>query len=301
MSDPARPIFVAGATGQVAHALVAAARRRGLPLVAHGRPAIDLERPEGIGATIVAARPIAIVNAAAYTAVDKAESEPERALAVNRDGAAALARAAAILDVPFIHLSTDYVFAGDKATAYVEADPTAPASAYGRSKLAGEQAVAAAHAKSVVLRTAWVYGPHGANFVRTMLRLAGERDELRVVDDQRGSPTAAPDIAEAILAIVATIGRTGWQESYAGVFHLTGGGETTWCGFARTIMAEAAARGARSVPVTAIGTADFPTPARRPANSRLDAGRLAEVFGIRLPPWQESLAATLDELIGPRR
>lgn len=295
------PIFVAGATGQVAQALVEAARRRDVPLVAYGRPLIDLERLEGLGAAVVATRPVAVVNAAAYTAVDKAEGEPERAFAINRDGAAALARAAAVLGVPFVHLSTDYVFDGAKDAPYVESDPTGPAGVYGRSKLEGEQAVLAAHEKAIVLRTAWVYGPHGNNFVRTMLRLAGERDGLRVVDDQRGSPTAAPDIAEGILSILDVVERSGWQREFAGVYHLAGTGETTWCGFARAIMAEAAARGARAVPVEAIGTADFPTPARRPANSRLDTTRLAEVFGVRLPPWHDSLADTLDRLIGARR
>lgn len=295
------PIFVTGATGQVAQALVEAARRRGVPLVAYGRPLIDLERLEGLGAAVVEARPVAVVNAAAYTAVDKAESEPERAFAVNRDGAAALARAAAVLGVPFIHLSTDYVFDGAKAAPYVESDPTDPAGVYGRSKLEGEQAALAANERTIVLRTAWVYGPHGSNFVRTMLRLAGERDSLRVVDDQQGSPTAAPDIAEGILTVLDVVGRSGWQREFSGVYHLAGTGETTWCGFARAIMEEAGARGARAVPVEAIGTADYPTPARRPANSRLDTTRLAEVFGVRLPPWRESLASTLDRLIGARR
>ena len=295
------PIFVAGATGQVAQALVEAARRRGVPLVAYGRPLIDLERLEGLGAAVVEAPPLAVVNAAAYTAVDKAESEPERAFAVNRDGAAALARAAAVLGVPFIHLSTDYVFDGAKAAPYVESDPTGPAGVYGRSKLEGEQAALAANERTIVLRTAWVYGPHGSNFVRTMLRLAGERDSLRVVDDQQGSPTAAPDIAEGILTVLDVVGRSGWQREFSGVYHLAGTGEATWCGFARAIMEEAGARGARAVPVEAIGTADYPTPARRPANSRLDTTRLAEVFGVRLPPWRESLASTLDRLIGARR
>jgi dTDP-4-dehydrorhamnose reductase len=296
-----RTIFVAGATGQVAHALVEAAQRRGVELVAHGRPGFDLERPEGLGAAVVEARPAAIVNAAAYTAVDKAESEPARAFAINRDGAAALARAAAVLDVPFIHLSTDYVFEGSKPTPYVEDDPTGPTSVYGQSKLAGEAAVVAAHRKAIVLRTAWVYGPHGGNFVKTMLRLAGERDSLKVVDDQVGSPTAATDIAEAILSILAIVERSGWQEAFGGVHHLAGSGETTWCGFARAIMEEAAARGACAVPIAPIATAEYPTPARRPANSRLDATRLQQTFGIRLPPWRDSLAETLDRLVGPRR
>lgn len=295
-----RPIFVAGANGQVAHALVAAAARLGRPLIAHGRPAIDLENPAGLGATVMALDPSAIVNAAAYTAVDRAESEPERAFAVNRDGAAALARAARALGVPFVQLSTDYVFDGSKAEPYREDDATAPTSVYGASKRAGEEAVLAADPDAIVLRTSWVYGAHGANFVRTMLRLAGERHEIAVVADQFGRPTAAVDIAAAVLEILDRLSRTGGPVA-GGVFHLVGGGETSWHGFAEAILAGAAARGGPSVPVRAITTAEYPTPARRPANSRLDDTRLAERFGIRLPPWRQSLEGVLDEILGPRR
>jgi dTDP-4-dehydrorhamnose reductase len=291
-----RPILVVGATGQVARALIERGRRRGAMLVALGRPALDLEKPFGLGSAIVDLHPAAIVNAAAYTAVDKAESEPERAFAINRDGAAALARAAAVLDVPFVHLSTDYVYDGGKPAPYVEEDPTGPAGVYGRSKLEGEQAVRAASPKAIVLRTAWVYSPYGNNFVKTILRLASERDRLRVVADQVGSPTSALDIAEAILTILARIDGD-WQERYAGTYHLAGGGEASWCDLARATLAVAAPHGGRAVPVDAITTADYPTPARRPANSRLDTTRLAETFGVRLPPWRESLEETVARLL----
>lgn len=291
-----RPILIVGSTGQVARALVERAARHGVPVVAHGRPVLDLERPAGLGSAVVDIRPSAIVNAAAYTAVDKAESEPERAFAINRDGAAALARAAAVLGVPFVHLSTDYVYDGGKAEPYREDDATGPAGVYGRSKLEGEEAVRAASPKAIILRTAWVYSPFGNNFVKTMLRLAGERDRLRVVADQVGSPTSALDIAEAILAILRRI-EPDRPEAWAGTYHLAGSGEASWCDLARATLEIAAMHGRRAVPVDAITTADYPTPARRPANSRLDTERLAEAFGVRLPPWRESLEVTVARLL----
>ncbi len=291
-----RPILIVGSTGQVARALIERAARQGIAVVAHGRPVLDLEKPAGLGSAIVDIRPAAIINAAAYTAVDKAESEPERAFAINRDGAAALARAAAVLDVPFVHLSTDYVYDGDKPAPYVEGDATAPAGVYGRSKLEGEVAVRAAWAKAIILRTAWVYSPFGNNFVKTMLRLASERDRLRVVADQVGSPTSALDIAEAILAILPKL-EPDRPEAWAGTYHLAGDGEASWCDLARATLEVAAAHGHRAVPVDAIGTADYPTPARRPANSRLDTTRLREVFGVRLPPWRDSLEVTVTRLL----
>lgn len=304
-------IFVAGSTGQVATALVerASARASGagartsgagagsrIDLVAIGRPSLDLSTGSGLGELIEAARPDVVVDAAAYTAVDRAESEPDAAFALNRDGAGRLAAEAARLRVPFVHLSTDYVYDGSKSTPYLETDPTGPIGVYGRSKLEGELAVLAAHPGALVLRTAWVYSPFGQNFVRTMLRLASERDVLRVVDDQIGNPTSALDIADAILTIAA---RLADQPSVppGGVYHLAGTGETTWCGFARTIMAEAGALGHRVVPVEPIATADYPTPARRPANSRLDTAKLAATFGIRLPAWEDSLTAVIARLV----
>lgn len=293
-------IFVFGAEGQVARALREAAAADPAIVLGYGaRPDVDLARPDTLLPALEAFGPDLVVNPAAYTAVDKAEAEPELAFAINRDGAGAAAAAAARVDAPIIHLSTDYVFDGRKDGPYLETDPVDPQGVYGRSKLEGELAVAKANPRHVILRTAWVYAPYGANFVRTMLRLAGERDQLRVVDDQIGCPTYAPDIADAVLAIAHRITDGGWRPDYAGVTHLAGPEATSWCGFARAVIAGSAERGGRSIPVEAITTADYPTPARRPANSQLATGRLASLFGVRLPPLQQSLARCLDRLIVP--
>ncbi|HZZ90299.1 MAG TPA: dTDP-4-dehydrorhamnose reductase [Caulobacteraceae bacterium] len=284
-------VLMIGAEGQVVRALHEAAA--GAPDVVLGcaaRPDVDLTRPETIAPALAAFGPDLVVNPAAYTAVDQAESEPDLAFAVNRDGAGAVAAAAHALGAPIIHVSTDYVFDGEKAGPYLETDAPAPRTVYGRSKLAGEAAVAAAAPRHVILRTAWVYAPWGRNFVRTMARLSAERDALQVVDDQVGCPTYAPDIAAAVLAIARRIGAEGWRNDFAGVTHLAGPDALSWCGFARRIVAEGARRGvARCVPVTAIATADYPTPALRPANSQLATQRLASLFGVGLPPLEASL------------
>ena len=287
-----------GAEGQVARSLrEAAAADPNLVIGLGARPAVDLSQPDTVARAIEAFRPDLVVNPAAYTAVDKAESEPDLAFAVNRDGAGAVAAAAARAGAPIIHLSTDYVFDGTKTGAYVETDVPCPTGVYGRSKLAGERAVAEANDRHIILRTAWVYAPFGANFVRTMLRVAAERDRLTVVDDQVGSPTYAPDIAAAILSIATRIDAGGWRDEYAGVTHLCGPEAMTWCGFARAIVAGGARRGGRATPVDAITTADYPTPARRPANSRLAIERLGAVFGVRPPALQDSLDRCLDRLL----
>lgn len=291
-----QPILVAGKTGQLARCLAQEARRRGSALVALGRPELDLSRPELVGAAVAAQAPRAIVNAAAYTAVDRAEAEVALAMVVNRDGAGALAAAAARLGVPFIHVSTDYVFDGRKDAPYREEDAPCPLGAYGRSKLEGEVAVGAACPAAVILRTSWVYSPFGQNFVTTMLRLAATRETVQVVDDQHGAPTAAPDLAAAILDLAERLtAQQGADRTAGDIYHLTAAGETTWCGFAGAIFAGWARRGHR-VPVLApITTAQYPTAAQRPANSRLDCSRIARVFGLRLPPWQDSLERCLDE------
>jgi dTDP-4-dehydrorhamnose reductase len=292
-------IFVTGGDdGQVARSLGEAAAERPDVEVGFGaRPAMDLTRPQTILPAIEAFRPDVVVNAAAYTAVDRAESEPDLVYAMNRDCAAATAAAAARVGVPIIQFSTDYVFDGAKDSAYVEADAPSPLGVYGRSKLEGEWAVAAANPRHLILRTSWAYAPFGSNFVRTMLRLAAERDRLTVVDDQIGCPTYAPDIADAILAIAGLWSGTGWRSEHAGVTHLAGPDALTWCAFARQIVAGAAARGCRRVEVEAITTSQYPTPAARPANSRLSSERLAAVFGVRLPSLESSLAACLDRLV----
>ncbi|WP_423607170.1 dTDP-4-dehydrorhamnose reductase [Sphingomonas sp. MS122] len=287
-------ILVTGRDGQVAQSL--AERHGGHELVFAGRPDLDLADPASIERTIAAVDPALVISAAAYTAVDKAEDEPELAMAVNGEGPGVLARAAAKLGVPVIHLSTDYVFDGALDRPWREDDPVAPLGVYGATKLAGEQAIAASGATYAILRTAWVYSPFGANFVRTMLRLAETRDALNVVEDQHGCPTSALDIADGIMAVIAA-----WQADPAhganGVYHLAGTGETHWAGFARAIFAESAQRGGPAAEVTGIPSSGYPTRAVRPANSRLDCTRLARTFGWRAPRWQESLGVVMDRLV----
>jgi dTDP-4-dehydrorhamnose reductase len=297
----AEPILVAGKSGQLARCLAAEARRRGLALVAMGRPALDLTDAGSAARAVEAHAPYAIVNAAAYTAVDKAEAEPALAMAINRDGAGVLAAAAARLGVPFIHISTDYVFDGRKATPYREDDAPAPLGVYGRSKLEGEATVLAACPAAVILRTSWVYGPFGQNFVATMLRLAETRETVNVVDDQHGAPTAAADLASAILDLVQRLAAQHARgRQTGGIYHLAAEGETTWYRFAAAIFANWSRRGRRVPRLEPIATAQYPTPARRPANSRLDCSKVARVFGLRLPPWQTSLERCLDELARAR-
>jgi len=279
-------IAVTGREGQVARSLRATAPS-GIEVIAIGRPELDLANPASVLPALTAAQPDVIVSAAAYTAVDKAESEPESAFAVNAAGAGAVSEAAAKLGIPVIHLSTDYVFSGEKLAPYVEADPTGPISVYGSTKLEGELRVAAGNPDHVILRTAWVYSPFGANFVKTMLRLAETRNELRVVADQQGCPTAALDIAEATLAIAARL-KADADIALRGTFHLTGTGEASWADFATEIFAQSRALGGNSAAVTPITTAEYPTPARRPANSRLSGDKLAATYGIRLPGWKSS-------------
>ncbi len=288
-------IFVAGQNGQVALSLKEAAEERGTILSTFGRPELDLLDPESVREIVMDAAPSAIINAAAYTAVDQAESEEETATRINAGGAAALAEVAAELAVPYLHISTDYVFDGTKTAPYMEDDPVAPAGAYGRTKLAGEQAVMAANPNAIILRTAWVYSPFGKNFLKTMLALSG-REELSVVADQHGNPTYAPDIADALLDILDKLYGLEPAADQAGIYHMAGTGFTNWHQFAETIFENGAACGLPSPRVKAITTADYPTPAARPANSRLDCAKLETNFGIKLPDWRESTAACVKRL-----
>lgn len=292
-------IAVTGLKGQVVSALVEAGTAQGFEVIALGRPVLDLAEPMTIHAAIAGARPDFIVSAAAYTAVDKAESEPDIAHAINGAGAGAVAAAAAAIGVPIVHISTDYVFDGSKPTPYVETDPTHPLGIYGASKLSGERLVAAATGNHAIVRVAWVYSPFGANFVKTMLRLAETRDELGVVADQHGGPTSGHDIARAILTIGDRLVRDP-APNLRGCFHLPPAGEATWADFAQAIFTGAAARGRKGARVRAITTADYPTPAKRPANSRLDGAKIFALHGIVLPHWQESLDACLDRLCQPQ-
>ncbi|UCI25311.1 dTDP-4-dehydrorhamnose reductase [Mesorhizobium sp. B2-8-5] len=293
-------LAVTGREGQVAASLVEAARGRDdVEVVAVGRPVLDLARPDTVFAALEAARPDIVVSAAAYTAVDQAEDEKDLAFAVNATGAGKVAEAAARLGVPVIHLSTDYVFDGTKNGAYVETDPTAPLGVYGASKLAGEEAVAAANSRHLILRTAWVYSPFGRNFVKTMLRLASERDEIAVVADQWGNPTSAHDIAEAILHAAAKLVDDSNFAAF-GVYHLAGTGEINWSGFARHILDTSQALGGPHARILDIATADYPTKARRPANSRLSSAKSAAAFRWTAPDWRESTGAAVGRIVADR-
>ncbi|MET0271080.1 MAG: dTDP-4-dehydrorhamnose reductase [Sphingomonas sp.] len=289
-------IAVTGKTGQVVTALIERGTAAGHEIVALGRPDLDLADPASVARALADAQADAIVSAAAYTAVDKAETEAELAHAVNGAGAGAVAEAAKALGVPLVHVSTDYVFDGTLGRPYRESDPTGPTGVYGASKLAGEQAVLAAYPQnSAVLRVAWVYSPFGGNFVKTMLRLAETRDGVSVVADQVGNPTSALDIADGILK-VATNMVSDSDPALRGTFHMTATGEASWADFAEGIFAASANAGGPSATVARIATADYPTPAKRPANSRLDCGLIARAHGVTLPDWRDALDIVIARL-----
>jgi dTDP-4-dehydrorhamnose reductase len=281
-------ILLTGINGQVGWELQRTLQPLG-EVVAVDRQGLDLTNPERIRTLLSEVKPAIIVNPAAYTAVDKAESEADLAQAINGTAPGILAEEARRLDALLVHYSTDYVFDGAQATPYAEDAPTAPLGAYGCSKLAGEQAIDAAGCRHLIFRTCWIYGRRGHNFLNTMLRLAGERDELRVVADQHGAPTWSRQIAEATALALAR--HSGQQ----GIYHLAAAGATTWHGFASALLASAYAHGltARLPTVHAITTADYPTPARRPANSLLDCARLRADFGLALPDWETQLRLCL--------
>lgn len=288
-------MLVAGRTGQLGFELARARWPAGLEVVPVGRDTLDLADPEAAAAVVRDGRFALVINAAAYTAVDQAESEEDRATHINADGPRALAMACTDAGIPLIHVSTDYVFDGTKAGPYTEDDPVAPLGAYGRSKLAGEVAVRAECPHHVIVRTAWVFSAHGKNFVKTMLRLAAEKPDLRVVADQHGCPTAAHDLARALIEIARQLVLEGRTDAF-GTYHFAGAGPTTWHGFAEAIVAAQGARTGKHPPVHPIPTADFPTPARRPANSVLATDRIAATFGVAPRPWRETLAEVLADL-----
>lgn len=287
-------ILLTGGTGQVGRAL-RESPPQGFELVAPPRTELDLADPDALERW-VAARPwAAIVNAGAWTAVDAAESSAPEAWAANARGPAALAKASAAGGIPLVHLSTDYVFDGGSDRPYREDDPVGPVSVYGASKAAGELAVAALNPRHVILRTAWVFSPWGTNFVRTMLRLGETRETLSVVDDQQGCPTSALDIAAAVGAVCRRLAAP--RPAPSGVFHFVNGGETTWFGLASRVFDRAATAG-RKVPVlTPIASSEWPTPVRRPANSRLDTARLTGTFGLAPRPWTEAADEVVDRLV----
>lgn len=288
-----KTVVILGAGGQVGRELMAAAWPEPVRLVGAGRAQVDLMDPAAVRAFLMASEPALIVNAAAYTAVDKAETEPEAAFAVNAAAPARLAETCLELAIPLVHLSTDYVFDGAKAGSYLESDPIAPLGVYGASKAAGEEAVRAILPQHLLLRTAWVFSAHGHNFVKTILRLGRERPELRVVADQWGGPTAAADIAGVIAHIGGVIlggGAVTW-----GTFHYCGQPATTWHGFTQEILGQALPESARPA-VHPIATADYPTPARRPANSVLQCDKLSRAYGLAQPDWRVSLKRVLAQL-----
>jgi dTDP-4-dehydrorhamnose reductase len=293
-------VLIFGEHGQMATALarVYAARRDTIRCV--GRASVDIADRAGVSTVVDDFAPDLVVNAAAYTAVDKAEDEEPRAFLINRDGAAYVAAAASAQRAPVIHISTDYVFDGRKAAPYVERDLPNPLGAYGRSKLAGEIAIGLAAPEFVILRTSWVCGGEGQNFLKTMLRLAGQRPEINVVDDQWGAPTFAADLARAIARIGDALLAAPDRAALTGLYHATGSGETTWCRFARAIMAGAQKRGLPFAQITAIPTSGYPTRAQRPANSRLDCSKLERVFGLRLPHWEAALDTCLAQMADVR-
>lgn len=292
-----RRIFIVGEQGQVAKALARAYAARDDQVVSVGRSSLDIADPPAVQAGLADFRPELVINAAAYTAVDKAEEEAQQAFLINRDGARHVAASARRVAAPLIHISTDYVFDGTKTTPYLETDRPNPIGVYGKSKLEGEAAVAAETTAHVILRTSWVCGPDGTNFVKTMLRLAAERDEVGVVDDQWGTPTFAADLAVAIVNLGEAWLSGHDRLTLSGVYHATGSGETTWYRFARAIMDGSATRSGPVCRVRAITTSEYPTRARRPENSRLDCAKLDRVFGIRLPVWEASLKTCLDQLV----
>ncbi|MGY0634021.1 dTDP-4-dehydrorhamnose reductase [Luteimonas sp. A478] len=297
-------ILLLGANGQVGFALhrslvahgeiVPTTRSGTLPGSNAACEKADLDRPGSLPALVERINPDIVVNAAAYTAVDKAESEPEAAHRANAESVGTLARACADRGIPLVHYSTDYVFPGDSSRPWREDDPTAPLGVYGSSKLAGEEAIRDSGCRHLIFRTAWVYGSRGHNFLRSMLRLGAERQELRVVADQFGSPTPAAWIAQATALVLTRRGEK------SGTWNLVAGGETSWHGFAEAIFEAAVQSGMleRAPSTLPITSAEYPTPARRPAYSRLDTGKLARDFGIQLPDWRDGLLQVMGELAG---
>lgn len=286
-------IVVTGREGQLVRSLLE--RGQGRDIVALGRPELDLETPGSARATILAAKPDLVINAAAYTNVDAAEDETERATRINGDGAAEVAAAAREAGAPVIQISTDYVFDGSAAEPYSEDAPTNPLGAYGRSKLAGEEQVRAANPDHVIVRTAWVYSPFGRNFVKTMMTLAETRDQLNVVADQRGNPSSAFDLADGLLSLADTLARDN-RAPLGRTYHLAGTGPTTWFDFATRVFAECARLGLPSATATPIPTSAFPTKAKRPSNSMLGCARFERDTGFRMPDWRVSVAGVVDRI-----
>jgi len=285
-------LLIAGCLGQVGTELVRQSFKQSWEVKAVGRDELDITDADAVSRSVSEVKPDVVINAAAYTAVDRAEGDIDAAFAVNRDGPANLASTCAEAGIPLIHYSTDYVFDGSKHGTYVEDDPVAPLGVYGESKLAGEVAIAEHWSKHLILRTSWVFSAHGNNFVKTMLRLGCEREELGVVGDQYGKPTSAAEIARVTLAILPEL------KDHWGTYHLAQPEMTNWHGFSKTIFSEAEKQKwpLKVKRVKEITTADYPTPARRPVNSELNCKRIESVFGVRIQPWSQSLTEVIKEL-----
>ncbi|QJU57637.1 dTDP-4-dehydrorhamnose reductase [Sphingomonas sp. AP4-R1] len=292
-----RAVLVTGGSGQVGTALRQVAGDR-FDLVMPSRSELDLSDPASIEAMLASRDWAAVVSSGAYTAVDKAESDVVAAWRANAIGPAALAAGTAARAIPIVHLSTDYVFDGSRDGFYAEGDPVAPIGVYGASKEGGEQAIRSANPAHVILRTAWVVSPFGANFIKTMLRVGAERPELRVVADQHGCPTSALDIADAVATILDRLLTD--DRAPTGTYHFVNAGEASWHGLAEAVFARAATRGGPSPQVSAITTADYPTPARRPANSRLATGKITRDYGIAPRPWREAIDEIVDILLAEK-
>ncbi len=289
-------VLVSGRSGQVASALFEATKPVGIEFTILGRPQLDITNSASIMEAFESVKPGMVINAAAYTAVDQAEDEAENAEMLNAKAAGSLAAAASEKDIPIIHLSTDYVFNGAKSTSYTEMDSVCPLGVYGRSKLLGEQLVAAANPQHLILRTAWIYGVFGSNFLKTMLRVAQSRNELGVVADQIGNPTSADDIASCLIEIISRYRKTSRDFNW-GTYHMAGSGEASWADFAEYIFEVSSQYDGPSATVNRIASEDWPTPVTRPANSRLDCTKLQQTFGVTLPVWRESTRTCVQRLI----
>jgi dTDP-4-dehydrorhamnose reductase len=295
-------LLIAGWQGQIARGLIEAAPAcRDVTACAVGRAALDICEARSIERALSHIEPSIVINSAAYTAVDKAETDRERAFALNSEGAKLLAEAAARRSIPIIHISTDYVYDGTKRMPYVEDDAPNPTSVYGASKLEGENAVRQANPRHVILRTSWIFSPMGRNFVKTMLAQAEERRHVRVVDDQRGSPTYAPHLVAAILELARKLSAPSSAGEQWGIYHAAGTGNTTWMGLAEEVFRRSAALGGPTADVEPISSADYPTPAARPANSQLDCSKLERTFGLRLPAWQTGVGECVERILTERR
>jgi dTDP-4-dehydrorhamnose reductase len=287
-------ILVFGSGGQRGQELIGLARALDIPLVGLTRAQADIADPAQVERALAEIRPNVVLNASAYTKVDRAETEEEAAFQANALGPEILARACAAAGCPLIHVSTDYVFDGSKNGAYQESDPVAPLGVYGRSKLAGEEAIRRHLPQHVIVRTSWVYGVYGANFLKTILRLAGERDELRIVADQSGCPTSTADLAQALLTVAHALGE---GRAVSGTYHFAGTGVTTWHGFASRIVEAQRPFTGRSPSVMPIRTEEYPTPAQRPANSELASSLFGRTFGYTVRPWQSAVDTTVAGLL----